>query len=188
MFRSTGFLFSPTTLLLVAVILVGGSTNVRAIVPRTILAPYSESLFEIPQYAETLFVNDSRSITIKANEPYNFTHIKIKAGETYRFTVGSPGWNNGSWETDAGGYNEGAQAFVNVPPRHPDFNLMALTAEIFTVDGSRTSYSGTYFLIGLGPKTWKATRTGYLVAFANDCLQCYADNSRVVTLTIKRTA
>jgi len=133
---------------------------------------------------DTLTLNESKSITVRANEPYNYTGIKAIDGQRYRFSVGSPEWNNGLKETNAGGYND-TGPYANTR-RHLDYKTMALVVEFFNSDRNPAAYSGKKILIGLGPREWTATTTGYMVALANDCLVCYADNSRVVTLTIKR--
>jgi hypothetical protein len=44
----------------------------------------------------------------------------------------------------------------------------------------------TAFLIGTGRDSWKPLRSGWIAVYANDCWGCYGDNSRVVTLTVKR--
>lgn len=136
-------------------------------------------------FAETLSLNESRTRTIKANEPFNWSGIKLINGQTYKFTVGSPEWNNGPIETTAAGYtlNPAAEA-ASCPRRYPSQKWMALIGEIYDANQAVTTFKG-WFHIGSG-RTWKANRTGYLAATANDCFIAYADNSRVVTLTIKR--
>jgi hypothetical protein len=190
MYKPNRSLFLSKTILLLAVMAVFGSNDASANNPRTILAPDPAFSLGNSLFADTLAVNESKTFTIKANEPYNYTHVKIENDKTYKFTVASPAWNNGEIETDAEGYphNKYVSMITYSPPRHISLNFMALIGEIFNSDNSPTAFSGHYVLIGLGPKTWKATKTGFLVAFANDCLHCYADNSRVVTLTVKRTA
>jgi hypothetical protein len=131
-----------------------------------------------------LAVGESKTFTIAAVEPYNYTHLRLVQGKTYRFTVGSPAWNNGDHETDAGGYNSTHP--LNRTRRHVEYKVMALVGEIFSEDNNKFAYTGSKFLIGLGRDSYTAPRTGYLVAFANDCLLCYVDNSRVVTLAVRR--
>jgi hypothetical protein len=144
-------------------------------------------------FADALDVGESKTITIHANDPYNYAHIYLQKDKKYKFTVGSPAWNNGSYETDAGGYLSDIPQIMQFR-RHKDFKLMALTGEFFSSDNNPTAYTGTYFLIGIGRSSYTAPKSGFLVAFANDCITnpmlsyypCYTDNSRIVELTIKR--
>jgi len=131
-----------------------------------------------------LSVGESVTKTIHADDPYNYTHIYLRKDKKYKFTVDSPAWNNGIKETDAGGYTS-YEPYAGTR-RHTDYKMMALVGEIFSDDNNKFSYTGTKFLIGLGRASYTVSKSGYLVAFANDCLACYADNSRVVTLTVKR--
>jgi hypothetical protein len=172
--------------LLAVVFLTVATTASLANVPRTILSTDPANMLGNLLFADTLDLNESKSFTIKANEPYNFTHIKAVVGQKYRFTVASPAWNNGFKETDAGGYNS-TEPYANTR-RHLDYKMMALVVELHNSDENPLSYSGRKLLVGLGPREWTASVGGYMVAFANDCLPCYADNTRVVTLTIKRIA
>lgn len=135
-------------------------------------------------FADTLALNESKTVTISANKDYNWTGVKLINGQTFKFTVGSPAWNNGVRETDAEGY-EGNIVFPGTGDRrYPNYRWMALVGALYTYE-DKYSYTGKSFLIAKG-RTWKATKTGFLAAFANDCEDCYRDNSRVVTLTIKR--
>lgn len=133
---------------------------------------------------KSLILQEARTATIEANRPYNFTGIRIEAGRSYQFTVASPAWNDGVLVTDAAGYSSAASAAQL--RRHLDYKLMALVGEIFASNSEPASSTGARFLIGLG-RSWKATHSGYLVAYANDCMVCYDNNSRVITLTVKRT-
>jgi hypothetical protein len=150
-------------------------------------SPLFVELTRSSAFAETLAVGESKTVTVHAADRDTMTHIFVQKDKTYKFTVGSPGWNNGPIETTAAGYPDSSPlaAFV----RHKNYNTMALVGEIWSVDDSPNSYTNTSFLIGMG-RTWTASRSGFLVAIANDCptILCYSDNSRVVTLTIKRTA
>jgi len=134
---------------------------------------------------ETLSVNESKTKTIYANKPYNWVSVKLIEGQTYKFTVGSPEWNNSIKQTTAEGYPD-SQNPPNPygPRRFPAYNWMELVGSLYTHQ-DKYSYTGKSFVIGMG-RTWKATKTGFVAAFANDCENCYEDNSRVVTLTIKR--
>jgi hypothetical protein len=158
------------------------TTIAAANVPQTIFA--EGNLLGSTIFADTLALNESKSFTVRANDPYNYTHIKAITGQRYRFTVASPAWNNGLKETDAGGYND-TGPYANTR-RHLDYKTMALVVELHNSAENPLSYFGRKLLVGLGPREWTASVTGYMVAFANDCLPCYADNSRVVTLTIRR--
>jgi hypothetical protein len=138
-------------------------------------------------FADDLAVGESKTKTIYANKLYNWTSVKLIEGQTYKFSVGSPEWNNGVRQTTAEGYSDDANPLSlspNYKRRFPSYNWMALVGSLYTYQ-DKYSYTGKSFVIGMG-RTWKATKTGFVAAFANDCEGCYDDNSRVVTLTIKR--
>jgi hypothetical protein len=122
---------------------------------------------------------ESKTVTVYANKAWNRTNIWVSEGMKYKFTVGSPEWNNGTKETTAAGYDSSS------PRRHPDAKLMELVADLSLTEGG-SAYTGMYVRIGMGRSSWTPPISGWLVAFANDCEPCYGDNSRVVTLTIKR--
>lgn len=128
-------------------------------------------------------IGESKTVTVSASNPYDLTGIYMRSGQTFQFTTESPGWNNGDRETDCDGY---PGTMLDALRRHPDLNMMVLTGELFKENNSN-NYTGHYFRIGCGPRTHKVTKSGYLVCFANDILAAYSDNSRVVTLTVKRT-
>lgn len=129
-----------------------------------------------------LEVGQSKTKNVKAKEPYNYIGVYLRKGQRFEFSVASPEWNNGARETTAAGYEGGPFDSVR---RHPDLKVMSLVGEIFSQNNNPLAYSGTYFRIGTG-RTWTATKTGFLVAFANDCLACYGDNSRIVELKVTR--
>jgi hypothetical protein len=131
-----------------------------------------------------LAVGQTVRMNISAQEPYNLTGIYFRDGQKFQFTTASPEWNNGGTETNCDGYSS-LNPF-DLTRRHNDYNMMALVGEIFQ-QNNNSSYTGTYFKIGCGPKTYTAPRNGYLVVFANDVLVAYGDNSRVVTLMVTRT-
>jgi hypothetical protein len=142
--------------------------------------------------AGALDVGQSKTVTVHAERMWNESGVFLSNGKKYKFTVASPAWNNGNRVTDAGGYSDGGSV------RHSDYKRMALVGEIHnvanpTVYTSATSYLGRKFLIGLGRDSYTAATSGWLVLVANDCpvvmsfsVPCYADNSRVVTLTVRR--
>ena len=127
-----------------------------------------------------LATGQSKTINISAGNIHDLTGIYMRSGQTFEFTTASRAWNNGTRETDCNGYGS-----TPTLCRHIDINEMALTGEIFNQNNT-TSYSGTYFKIGCS-RTWTATKSGFLVCFANDIITAYGDNSRIVALTVKRT-
>jgi hypothetical protein len=130
-----------------------------------------------------LEVGQSVTRDIHAREAYNYTGVYMRQGQKFEFTTASREWNNGGRETTAEGYPGGP---LDALRRHPEYHVMALVGEVFSQNGNPLSYTGKYFKIG-NDRTWTATQSGFLVTFANDCLACYGDNSRLVRLTIKRT-
>lgn len=129
-----------------------------------------------------LAVGESKTTTISANKTHDLTGIYMRSGQKFQFTTSSPAWKNGNTSTDCDGYDGN---ILDVARRHPDLKMMVLTGEIFAQNNSN-NYTGTYFKIGCG-RTLTATKTGFLVCFANDNILAYGDNSGVVTLTVKRT-
>lgn len=140
-----------------------------------------------PLYGEVLEVGQSRTKTIRADRMFNWLHIGVYPGQKYRFTVASPEWNNGSRETTAAGYS-GSSWIPGIDRRFPQYRWMALVAAVYGDDERESTYlHDSAFLIGSGRSSWTVGGgSGWLAAYANDCYACYGDNSRVVTLTIKR--
>lgn len=169
----------------IAFVIACSASMASAKMPRNIFAP--DPVFSMSNmiFADTLALNQSVTKTIYANAPYNWTGIKVLNGQTFKFTVGSPEWNNGPIETDAAGYTQPpAIEAASCPRRYPSYRWMALMGELYSANQAPTTYMSG-FNIGMG-RNWKANSTGFFSAMANDCLIAYGDNSRVVTLTIKR--
>lgn len=142
-----------------------------------------------PFQSPNLEVNESRTFTIYANKTYNWINVgsgvDLFSGPKYRLTVGSREWNNGSRETTAAGYTD---SLTLLKPRFPQYKWMALVGALYTENKlDRGHIADTQFLIGNGRDSWVPFRSGWIAVYANDCFGCYGDNSRVVTLTIKRT-
>ncbi len=129
-----------------------------------------------------LEVGESKTVTISANKTHDLTGVYLRNGQKFQFSTASPAWQNNGRNTDCDGYEGGP---LDVLRRHNDLKMMALVGEIFEQNNTN-NFTGTYFRIGCG-RTWTATKTGYLVCFANDIIAAYNDNTGVVTLTIKRT-
>lgn len=128
-------------------------------------------------------IGQSKTITIQANNAYNFPNIFVEEGQKFRFRVGeNDQWVNGTVSSNADGYTPG---FFDGARRQGDFNMMALVAEVFRTNNDVFSFSGTKFRVGTSQE-WRATTTGFLNLFANDCMTCYFDNHGSVALTIKR--
>lgn len=130
-----------------------------------------------------LSVGQSYTWTVHANKSRNWLNLGLFPGEKYKFTVGSPEWNNGVRETTAAGYTQ----TTPLSPKYSKYKWMALVGELYGDDENpATLLKDTEFLIGSGRSSWVPFKSGWLVVFANDCWTCYGDNSRVVTLTVKR--
>lgn len=130
-----------------------------------------------------LEVGQTKSVDIYAKEVYNYTGIYMRQGQKFKFSVQTDDlWKNGNTQCNANGY-EGS-VFDN-GRRHPDLKMMALVGEIFSQNNNPISYTGTYFRIGTS-RTWTATKTGFLVGIANDCMVCYGDNTKKVTVKVER--
>lgn len=128
-------------------------------------------------------VGQVKTVDIYAKEAYNYTGIYMRQGQKFKFSVQTDDfWKNGTTQCNANGYDG---SVFDSARRHPDLKVMALVGEIFSQNNNPISYTGTYFRIGTS-RTWTATKTGFLVGFANDCLVCYGDNSQKVKLKIER--
>lgn len=140
-----------------------------------------------PVMYEVLSVGQSRTSTIRANKQFNWTNIGVFPGQKYKFTVGSLEWNNGVRETTAAGYSDNFSIPGIGERRFTTYKWMALVGALYGDNETESTYlADTAFLIGSGRSSWTVIKSGWIAAFANDCYSCYADNSRVVTLTIKR--
>ena len=105
-----------------------GSTNLFARDFQIVSSEFNQS-WTNHLFADTLEVNESKTKTIHANEPYNWTNVKLIDGQTYRFTVGSPAWNNAGVVTDAEGYSH--HGIFAPPRRFPSHNWMALVGSLY---------------------------------------------------------
>ena len=128
-----------------------------------------------------LAVGQSRTINIYAKNVHNFTGAYLRSGQRFEFTTTNPSWKNGWTRTDADGYNG---SIADVGRRHNDLRMMALVGEL-SAQSNSNNFPVTYFRIGR-TRTLTMSKTGYLDAFANDCLICYGDNSEKVVLKVKR--
>lgn len=121
---------------------------------------------------------------IHANSVYNYTNIFIIKGERYQFgTDTADRWRNGSKSSNANGY---VKTFFD-SPRQPSYKMMQMVGELFDNNGpgGLFSFNGTHFRIGTS-RTWTATKSGYLVCFANDAIPFYGDNSGLINLSVRR--
>ncbi len=152
---------------------------------RLVVAGNDDLIFD-DQFQMTL--NQEKSFTIQASQPYSFT-IYMTKGETYQFTASSTDtWKNCTGcllglekSSTANGYAKGITDF----PRQGSYNMMTMVGELFS-DNVSTSYMNIHFKIGTS-KSYTATSNGYLNCFANDIITGYGDNSGSIIVTIKRT-
>jgi len=135
-----------------------------------------------------LALNQSRTVTVQANQTHNFPAVYLVAGQKYTFTSGSSDtWQNGiapfSTTVNANGYTPGP---IDALRRHPA-NMMRLIGERFTHPNSSALnfIGGSGFSIGR-TLTHTASGHGFLNLYANDILTAYADNSGSIAVTIKR--
>lgn len=163
MLREKNGFIKKISLLLVLLIVIG-STNLFA-GNDPILDPKGLTNYDplrISSLETDLDVGESKTKTIYANKPYNWTGVRLIEGQTYKFTVGSPEWNNGIRQTTAEGYSDEANPLSlgpNYKRRFPTYNWMALVGSLYTYQ-DKYSYTGKSLEIGLG-RTWKATKTGF---------------------------
>lgn len=137
-----------------------------------------------------LALNQSRSITVQANQTHTFPLVYLVAGQKYSFTCSSSDtWANGfapfTITSNANGYAPGP---LDVLRRNGAANMMALVGERFTHPNSNplNFIGGSGFTIGTS-KSYTAPGHGFLNLFANDIITGYGDNSGSITVTVKRT-
>jgi hypothetical protein len=135
-----------------------------------------------------LALNQSRTVTVQANQTHNLPTVYLVAGQKYTFTSGSSDtWKNGiapfSTTVNANGYTPGPMDALR---RHPA-NMMRLIGERFTRPNSSplNFIGGSGFSIGR-TLTHTASGHGFLNLYANDVMGAYADNSGSIAVTIKR--
>jgi hypothetical protein len=135
-----------------------------------------------------LALNQSRTVTVQANQTHNFPAVYLVAGQKYTFTSGSSDtWQNGiapfATTVNANGYTPGP---IDALRRHPA-NMMRLIGERFTHPNSSALnfIGGSGFSIGRS-LTHTASGHGFLNLYANDIITAYADNSGSIAVTIKR--
>lgn len=135
-----------------------------------------------------LALNQSRTVTVQANQTHNLPTVYLVAGQKYTFTSGSADtWKNGidpfSTTVNANGYTPGP---IDALRRHPA-NMMRLIGERFTHPNSSplNFIGGSGFSIGR-TLTHTASGHGFLNLYANDIMGAYADNSGSIAVTIKR--
>jgi len=135
-----------------------------------------------------LALNQSRTVTVQANQTHNFPAVYLVAGQKYTFTSGSSDtWQNGiapfATTVNANGYTPGP---IDALRRHPA-NMMRLIGERFTHPNSSALnfIGGSGFSIGRS-LTHTASGHGFLNLYANDVITAYADNSGSIAVTIKR--
>jgi hypothetical protein len=135
-----------------------------------------------------LALNQSRTVTVQANQTHNFPAVYLVAGQKYTFTSGSSDtWQNGiapfATTVNANGYTPGPMDALR---RHPA-NMMRLIGERFTHPNSSALnfIGGSGFSIGRS-LTHTASGHGFLNLYANDIMTAYADNSGSIAVTLKR--
>jgi hypothetical protein len=137
-----------------------------------------------------LALNQSRTVTVHANQTHNFPQVYLVAGQKYKFTAAtSDTWVNGvgplAITKNASGYTPGPFDGLR---RHPA-NMMRLVGERFTRPSASNPFNfigGSGFSIGTS-LTHTASGHGFLNLYANDNIAAYGDNSGSISVTIKRT-
>ena len=137
-----------------------------------------------------LALNQSRTVTVHANQTHNFPQVYLVAGQRYTFTSGSSDtWQNGiapfATTVNANGHTPGP---LDALRRHPA-NMMRLVGERFTRPSAANPLNfigGSGFSIGR-TLTHTAAGHGFLNLYANDNIAAYGDNSGSISVTIKRT-
>lgn len=138
-----------------------------------------------------LEINDSRTFTVQANQPYNPSRVLLRAGEKYRFEVNpdqlwfdadipaSPaGWDR----SKIGKVKEWLIGFAESSRRCPD-------AEWFEIVGSLDRSDDDLFRIlkHTDPAhPYSPTKDAELYAFANDLRDKYGNNLGSIEVTVTR--
>ncbi len=138
-----------------------------------------------------LALNQSRTITVQANDTHTFPLVYLVAGQKYSFTAStSDTWSNGfapfTITKNANGYTPGPLDGLR---RNGSANMMRLVGERFTHPSASNPLNfigGSGFSIGTS-KSYTAPGHGFLNLFANDTITSYGDNSGSISVTVKRT-
>ena len=186
---------------------VHASVSERKSMPSIRQGPYRQHV--------SLRKNESRTLSIYADQPWNTTNLYLEQGETYLFEA-SGEWLDASISCGPGGTNDGqfkvgelvhiagtvlgkfekllkklgnnADANVNGTRRYEDFPWFSLLGTISdggSVTKDKTFTAHTTYLIG-EQATLKVKRAGYLYCFANDAWNFYGNNKGSMTLTVTR--
>lgn len=129
-----------------------------------------------------LGLGESRTVTVNAKTQHNLTGIFLRLGQSFKFEVIDNSWSNGSTRTTCAGYEGGPLDGLR---RYGNFKMFSLVGELFK-ENSTSEFLNVSIGIGCA-KTYDATKSGYLVAFANDVLGVgYGDNSGSISLKVTR--
>ena len=159
--------------------------------------------------------NESRTLTIYADKPWNITNLYLEAGESYRFEA-SGEWLDASVSCGPDGTRDGRfnvgklvhlagtvlgkfekllkklgknpNANVNGTRREEDFSWFSLLGTV--TDGGVLTRDNTFsphntFLIG-SALTRRFTKPGYLHCYANDAWHFYGNNQGSLALKVTR--
>lgn len=129
-----------------------------------------------------LGLNESKTVTVNANIQHNLSGIYLRIGQSFKFEVIDDSWKNGGTSTTCAGYEGG---FFDGARRYGNFKMFSLVGELFK-ENSTSEFLNVAIGIGCS-KTYDATKSGYLVTFANDILNVgYGDNSGSISLKVTR--
>lgn len=129
-----------------------------------------------------LGLNESKTVTVNAINQHNLSGIYLRIGQSFKFEVIDNTWKNGGTSTTCAGYEGG---FLDGARRYGNFKMFSLVGELFK-ENSTSEFLNVAIGIGCS-KTYDATKSGYLVTFANDILGVgYGDNSGSITLKVTR--
>lgn len=159
---------------------------------------------------------ESTTMSIYADQPWNYTNLYLEEGETYTFQAEGE-WMDSSIKCGPGGTNDGKfqpaeighiigtlwgkaeTLFRNVThneqaefkgtrryEKYPWFALIGVIADGGNPKPDGTPTEHTAFCIGEG-KNKKVNQSGYFYCFANDAWNFYGNNRGSVRLTITRT-
>lgn len=150
----------------------------------TVVFRGSKSVPCSPSAPETLDVNDSAVVLVRARHPANFTPFQVEQGSDYEFyALPYQSWVDFFIPSSAAGYARGPVApvqelFRGLKPL-PQVNWFALVGAI----GRPTNHP---FLIGDGRKLVTVAANGRLILFANDAAGFYWNNFGSLAVAITR--
>ncbi|MCB2183755.1 MAG: DUF2235 domain-containing protein [Desulfobulbaceae bacterium] len=152
----------------------------------------AQDVFHASALEKQLDINEESVFPVRAASKYNWTGIKVRAGETYQFEIaGDQKWFDAGISCGPEGWDsEQLPWFKEKILEFLEDNRRVPGAQWFELIGTIDENEDDHFRIGRGgtAKPFKAEKDGVLFAFANDLKSKYGNNKGQLTVKIKRIA